>query len=179
MPQLWPTLPNNVVKSISIGLFAACVVLELLDYFALRDVYGSACIEGHEVTSEVGHHLTLLWSILVPDIVYLFLIIVAMASRDCNFGAEPTTIGYNVAAGLVAHSSVAKVTTIKNCGNAAMAVILTAPVAYGALADEPTHHNYVLFQFKERLYVFKLSEDYPGQLMQINRHHLIVFVTSF
>uniref|UniRef100_A0A1B0FK67 Uncharacterized protein n=1 Tax=Glossina morsitans morsitans TaxID=37546 RepID=A0A1B0FK67_GLOMM len=152
MPSLWPVLPNPTMKAISLGLFAGCAYLELSDHWALQTVYDSHCIAGFEVTNELGHHLSLLWAILIPDCVYVFVIACAMLFPDCNFGADPTTIGYNVIAGFVMESSLAKVSQIQNCGNAAMDVILTAPAAYAAVAGTVHFANaFVCFLFLARV----------------------------
>uniref|UniRef100_A0A1A9VBW6 Uncharacterized protein n=1 Tax=Glossina austeni TaxID=7395 RepID=A0A1A9VBW6_GLOAU len=129
-----------------------CRMCELSDHWALEGVYDAHCIAGYEVTNEVGHHLSLLWAVLIPDCVYVFVIACAMAFPDCNFGADPTTIGYNVIAGLVMESSLAKVSQIKSCGNAAMDVILTAPAAYGSIAGTLHFANaFVCFLFLARV----------------------------
>ncbi|KAI9590090.1 hypothetical protein GQX74_008258 [Glossina fuscipes] len=139
--SLWPEMPHIILKVISCGLFCGSIFFEVTDMQALKSVFNSSCIVGNEITEEVGHHWLLLFMVMIPDCVYAATILLAIPVRNCNFGSEPTTIVYNILAGLIAHSSLSKVTLIKDCGNQAMEVILLQPAATVSLVGTLHYAN--------------------------------------
>uniref|UniRef100_A0A1A9VBW2 Uncharacterized protein n=1 Tax=Glossina austeni TaxID=7395 RepID=A0A1A9VBW2_GLOAU len=128
-----PTLPNIVLKAISLACFAGSVIMGSIDFVAIASVSESYCIVGNHVTDEIGFHLLLLRVIFIPDCIYAFCLLASLPFNACSFGAEPTTIVYNVLAGLLAQVSLSKLPTIEDCGNIAMPTILTVPKSNGSL----------------------------------------------
>ncbi|KAL9880306.1 uncharacterized protein ACN427_012112 [Glossina fuscipes fuscipes] len=128
-----PTLPNIVLKAISLVCFAGAVIMASIDIAAIASVYESYCIIGNHVTDEIGFHLLFLRMIFIPDCIYAFCILASLPFNACSFSAEPTTIVYNVLAGLLAQLSLSKMSIIEDCGNVAMATILTVPKSNGSL----------------------------------------------
>uniref|UniRef100_A0A1A9W325 Uncharacterized protein n=1 Tax=Glossina brevipalpis TaxID=37001 RepID=A0A1A9W325_9MUSC len=163
-----PSANGSLIGILHFVSAAVCIIfLPVVE----RSVFNSSCIEGMEVTEEVGHHLLLLCMITIPDFVYAVTVFLAIPIRDCNFGSELTSIGYNIVSGMIAYSSLSKITMIENCGNEAMEVILFQPAASvslsGTLHYANAFINFIFLAKAERsFYIMRTSDSNPDVFLQ-------------
>uniref|UniRef100_A0A1B0BX60 Uncharacterized protein n=1 Tax=Glossina palpalis gambiensis TaxID=67801 RepID=A0A1B0BX60_9MUSC len=130
----WPELPLIVLKGVSFACFLGAFGMEFLDNISLTGVFDSHCIAGFEVTNEIGHHITILQCLMIPDMLYALCTLASIPNPLSDFGADPTASGYNLVGGFLIFVSIARVGAIENCGNEAMSTILGVPASLGLFA---------------------------------------------